>query len=179
MAPQARVNVYVDGFNLYYGSLKGTPYKWLDLAPASRRAADADARAAHTRPMVAWLLRISSLLFVVTGVAYLVVPGLALGIVGIASVATNDFILRTEGVALLCAGAIIWVTQGLAAPGLRVVLLALAVYFLLGSAIDLAAFVQGVVGPLSAPSAVVRILLGGACLYAAVAIAPDRPDHLR
>ncbi len=26
-----RVNVYVDGFNLYYGSLKGTPYKWLDV----------------------------------------------------------------------------------------------------------------------------------------------------
>ena len=23
--------VYVDGFNLYYGSLKRTPYKWLDL----------------------------------------------------------------------------------------------------------------------------------------------------
>lgn len=28
----ARVRVYVDGFNLYYGSLKRTPYKWLDLA---------------------------------------------------------------------------------------------------------------------------------------------------
>ena len=25
-------NVYIDGFNLYYGALKGTPYKWLDLA---------------------------------------------------------------------------------------------------------------------------------------------------
>ena len=24
-------NVYVDGFNLYYGSVKDTPYKWLDL----------------------------------------------------------------------------------------------------------------------------------------------------
>ncbi|MGE5222035.1 MAG: NYN domain-containing protein [Omnitrophica WOR_2 bacterium] len=24
--------VYVDGFNLYYGAVKGTPYKWLDLA---------------------------------------------------------------------------------------------------------------------------------------------------
>jgi uncharacterized LabA/DUF88 family protein len=24
--------VYIDGFNLYYGSLKRTPYKWLDLA---------------------------------------------------------------------------------------------------------------------------------------------------
>lgn len=26
-----RTNVYIDGFNLYYGSLKDTPYKWLDL----------------------------------------------------------------------------------------------------------------------------------------------------
>jgi uncharacterized LabA/DUF88 family protein len=24
-------NIYVDGFNLYYGALKGTPYRWLDL----------------------------------------------------------------------------------------------------------------------------------------------------
>jgi hypothetical protein len=24
-------NVYVDGFNLFYGALKGSPYKWLDL----------------------------------------------------------------------------------------------------------------------------------------------------
>lgn len=26
-----RTYIYVDGFNLYYGALKGTPYKWLDL----------------------------------------------------------------------------------------------------------------------------------------------------
>lgn len=26
-----RTIVYVDGFNLYYGALKGTPYKWLNL----------------------------------------------------------------------------------------------------------------------------------------------------
>lgn len=25
-------NVYVDGFNLYYGCVKGTPYKWLNLS---------------------------------------------------------------------------------------------------------------------------------------------------
>lgn len=24
-------NVYVDGFNLYYGAVKGTPYKWLNI----------------------------------------------------------------------------------------------------------------------------------------------------
>jgi len=26
-----RTFVYIDGFNLYYGSVKGTPYRWLDL----------------------------------------------------------------------------------------------------------------------------------------------------
>lgn len=26
-----KTNVYVDGFNLYYGAVRGTPYKWLDL----------------------------------------------------------------------------------------------------------------------------------------------------
>ncbi len=25
-----RTNVYIDGFNLYYGALQGTPFKWLD-----------------------------------------------------------------------------------------------------------------------------------------------------
>lgn len=29
--------VYVDGFNLYYGSLKGSPHKWLDLAEYFRK----------------------------------------------------------------------------------------------------------------------------------------------
>jgi hypothetical protein len=26
-----KTNVYVDGFNLYYGAVKGTPHKWLDI----------------------------------------------------------------------------------------------------------------------------------------------------
>jgi hypothetical protein len=32
----AVVNVYIDGFNLYYGALRRTPYKWLDLAQLTR-----------------------------------------------------------------------------------------------------------------------------------------------
>ena len=28
----AKANVYIDGFNLYYGAMRGSPYKWLDLA---------------------------------------------------------------------------------------------------------------------------------------------------
>jgi uncharacterized LabA/DUF88 family protein len=30
-------NVYVDAFNLYYGCLKGTPYRWLDLGALCAR----------------------------------------------------------------------------------------------------------------------------------------------
>jgi hypothetical protein len=30
-----KTNVYVDGFNLYYGCLKGSPYKWLDIQKLS------------------------------------------------------------------------------------------------------------------------------------------------
>ena len=33
----ARVCVYIDGFNLYYGCLKRTPYKWLNLAQLCTR----------------------------------------------------------------------------------------------------------------------------------------------
>ncbi len=32
-----RSNIYVDGFNLYYGAVKDTPYKWLDLGELCRR----------------------------------------------------------------------------------------------------------------------------------------------
>lgn len=31
-----RTNVYIDGFNLYYGAVKGTLYKWLDLSVLCR-----------------------------------------------------------------------------------------------------------------------------------------------
>ncbi len=31
-----KANVYVDGFNLYYGAIKDTPYRWLDIAALCR-----------------------------------------------------------------------------------------------------------------------------------------------
>lgn len=39
----ALVNVYVDGFNLYYGALKRTPYKWLDLSLLTQALLPSDA----------------------------------------------------------------------------------------------------------------------------------------
>jgi hypothetical protein len=32
-----KTNVYIDGFNLYYGSLKGTPYRWLDICSLAQK----------------------------------------------------------------------------------------------------------------------------------------------
>lgn len=37
-----RVYVYVDGFNLYYRALRGTPYKWLDIRALAQSLLDAD-----------------------------------------------------------------------------------------------------------------------------------------
>ena len=31
-----RTNVYIDGFNLYYRALRGTPYRWLDVGKLAR-----------------------------------------------------------------------------------------------------------------------------------------------
>ena len=31
-----KINVYIDGFNLYYGAIKNTPYKWLNLLKMSQ-----------------------------------------------------------------------------------------------------------------------------------------------
>ena len=36
--PRLGAFVYVDGLNLYYGALQGTPYKWLDLSALCARA---------------------------------------------------------------------------------------------------------------------------------------------
>ena len=33
-----RTRVYVDGFNLYYRALKGTPFKWLNPVELARQA---------------------------------------------------------------------------------------------------------------------------------------------
>lgn len=35
-APTLRTHLYVDGFNLYYRAVRGTPYKWLNLLDLAR-----------------------------------------------------------------------------------------------------------------------------------------------
>ncbi|HZK15235.1 MAG TPA: NYN domain-containing protein [Solirubrobacterales bacterium] len=35
--PKTRVRFYIDGFNLYYGALRGTTYRWLDIESLCRQ----------------------------------------------------------------------------------------------------------------------------------------------
>jgi len=50
---------------------------------------------------------------------------------------------------------------------MRIALVSLSTYYILGSVLDLAAFAQGLVGSASVPSAGARIVVGCLCLVAA------------
>lgn len=106
------------------------------------------------------LVLLSAAGLAVTGMGYLLVPASMIAIVGVPSTSTTDFLLRTEGVALLAGGGFLWAVRDGNVMQMRVVLTVLGAYYILSSVVDLAAFIDGVVGPASVPSAVVRIALG-------------------
>jgi hypothetical protein len=122
------------------------------------------------------LLQLSSVVFAGVGIGYLGAPGAMLSIVGIPSNATSDFLLRTEGVAMLAAAGIIWASTQLRAGPNRLVLVSVAGYYLLGSVVDLAAFWQGIVGAASVPSAGARLVLAALCVGAAVKLPREATD---
>lgn len=122
------------------------------------------------------LLLLSSAVFAATGLAYITVPGLALGVVGIPSSPAGDFLLRTEGVPLLFGAVMTWAVRDGAKRDQRTALLALAGYYVVSSLIDLAAFAQGVVGTASVPSAIVRIAIGVICVAAATSAEREPPS---
>jgi hypothetical protein len=116
------------------------------------------------------LVLLSVLAFGITGLGYFVVPAAMLSIVGISPAATTDFLIRTEGVALLAGGGMLWAVRDGPPSQLKLVLAALAVYHIVGSLVDLDAFGQGVVGSASIPSAGIRIVIGGLCVVAAAGL---------
>lgn len=117
--------------------------------------------------IVRGLLTLSCVVFAVTGAAYVAIPGAALGIVGIVSSPTSEFLLRTEGVPLLFGAALLWAVRDGGHRVERVALLALAGYYVLSSVIDLAAYADGIVGPAAIPSAGGRIAVGAICVAVA------------
>jgi len=113
------------------------------------------------------LIRVSAVIFAVIGLGYLVVPTAMLSIVGISAVPTTDFLMRTEGVALLTGAGFLWAVREGTGGQRRVALAALAAYYVVGSLVDLAAFNSNIVGAAAVPSAVIRIAIGVLCAVAA------------
>jgi hypothetical protein len=113
------------------------------------------------------LFVLSAVVLAASGVAYLVAPGFALGIVDIQERPDSEFLLRTEGVALLFGAALVWLVRGGDGPARRNGLLALSGYYVFSSLVDLAALAEGIVGPASVPSAAIRVAVGAICLVAA------------
>ena len=92
--------------------------------------------------------------------------------------ARTEFLIRTEGVPLLTCAGLLLVLAIRPARHLWLALLAVAGYLVVSSIIDLFAFRDGIVGQASVPSAVIRIVLGVACIAAAArerrsAVEPD------
>ena len=113
------------------------------------------------------LIRASAVIFAVIGLGYLVVPSAMLSIVGISAVPTTDFLMRTEGVALLTGAGFLWAVREGTGGQRRVALASLAAYYVVGSLVDLAAFNGNIVGAAAVPSAVIRIAVGVLCAVAA------------
>jgi len=111
------------------------------------------------------LVRLSTAIFIVIGVGYLLVPGAMLSVVGIPSTPTADFLLRTLGVAFVSFAWLLWGVRNAPPALLRNALTALAAYYFLSSAVDVAAYLQGIVGAASIPSAIARVAIGGLCLW--------------
>lgn len=113
------------------------------------------------------IVLVSAAVFGGIGLAYLLVPAAALSIVGIESDQVRDFLMRTEGIALLFGAAVLWPLRNGGRDVDRPVLLALAFYYAASAAVDALAFASGVVGPASVPSVAVRLGVAALCLLVA------------
>lgn len=114
------------------------------------------------------LLWLAAIALAATGVAYVIVPEIALDLVDIDTSPTTAFLLRTEGVALVTAAAFLLLIPQTRSWRTRSALLAVAAYLIVGSVIDVRASLDGIVGPASLVSAAVRIAAGALCVLAAI-----------
>jgi len=112
------------------------------------------------------LVLISVVAFAVSGALMVIVPGAMLNVVSVPIDANTEFLIRTEGIALLFGAVLLWAVREARPPITRIVLLGLAGYYILSATVDLAAYSDETVGTASLPSAAVRIVLGLACLVA-------------
>jgi hypothetical protein len=115
------------------------------------------------------LLWISAVAFVALGLAFVIVPGVLLGVLAIPTSPTTEFLLRSEGLALAAAGLVLLLLPPARAWRTRFALLAVAAYLIVGAVVDLRAYLDTVVGVAILPIAALRIAIGALCVLAAIA----------
>ena len=115
------------------------------------------------------LLWLAAVALVAVGLAFAIVPGIPLEVLAIASSPTTEFLLRSEGLALVVAGLLLVLIPPGRAWRTRFALLAVAAYLIVGSVVDLRAYLDGVVGTATLASAALRIAVGALCVLAAIA----------
>ncbi|MCI0555102.1 MAG: hypothetical protein L0287_29485 [Anaerolineae bacterium] len=105
-------------------------------------------------------------LFAASAIGYFIFPASMLKIVGITSNTQLDFLVRTLAAALVGLIPSAWAVRTESdSPVYRSVLIGLAVYMFLSSAVDLHAYLNNIVGFASLPSIAFRILLCGVILW--------------
>jgi len=105
-------------------------------------------------------------LFAASAIGYLFFPSAMLRVVGIQSNDQMDFLVRTLAAAFVAMLPSAWNARKKDNPSLYPsVILGLAIYMILSSAVDLHAFLTHLVNGASIPSIVVRVLMGGLLLW--------------
>ncbi len=105
-------------------------------------------------------------LFAVSAIGYFIFPSGMLKIVGITSNAQVDFLVRTLAAAYVALIPSAWAVRHKSDSLVyRNVLIGLAGYMFLSSAVDLHAYLSSIVNIASVPSIIFRVLLGGVILW--------------
>ena len=105
-------------------------------------------------------------LFAASAIGYLIFPSAMLSIVGISSNEQMDFLVRTLAAAFVALIPSAWTARmGSNTSLYRSVMIGLALYMFLSSAVDLHAFLNHIVNSTSIPSIILRVLLGGVLLW--------------
>jgi hypothetical protein len=106
------------------------------------------------------LVSFSVFIFTLSAVGYLFFPSKMLGIVGIESNLSMDFLARALGAALLAFIPVVWMSRHRDNTAVqRRILIGLMSYMVFSSAVDAYASLQHIVGTLSLPSIALRIIL--------------------
>jgi hypothetical protein len=112
-----------------------------------------------------YIVTFSVFLIAFSALGELIFPSRMLDIVGITSNRQMDFLLRTTAVALMALIPSAWAARNRSdAAVYRNVLIGLAGYMFLSSAVDLHARVSGIVNSASVLSIIFRVILGGSIL---------------